>query len=68
MYWFPLKDRFQTELLKRGHCVGCSHNLVDAERADIAGSDTSIVTCSCRRIYIYNKKLNDYRRASSEDL
>lgn len=68
MYWFPLKDRFQTELLKRGHCVGCAQSLADASRVDTTSSGISLVTCSCRRIYLYNKQLNIYQRAKTDDL
>ena len=32
LIWKPLKDRVQTELIKRGHCVGCGRSLADADR------------------------------------
>ena len=69
MIWQPLRDRMQIELIKRGHCVGCTKNLMDADRYDPKGFDNvSVVTCECRRIYIYDKRLNDYKRATAKDL
>ena len=69
MIWRPIKDRLQTELFKRGHCVGCTKSLSTAHRIPHSTKpNIEIVTCDCRRIYLYNKQLNEYRRATEKDL
>jgi len=53
----------QAWLLSRGQCVGCGTSLnkgVSEARKD----KTDKVTCKkCGRIFIYNKKSKEYRRA-----
>lgn len=67
--WVPLKNRLQAELIKRGHCVGCGRSLIDAERESHAVNDQKeLVSCQCRRVYVYDKQLNYYRRASVKEL
>ncbi len=70
-FWVPLKDRVQSELIKRGHCVGCAKSLADADRSpylDKEEPNKELVTCSCRRVYVYNKQINSYRRARFDEL
>lgn len=67
--WLPIKDRVQSELIKRGHCVGCGKSLADADRRPVPGqANKEFATCSCRRIYVYNKQVNSYRRARLEEV
>lgn len=67
--WVPIKNRVQSELVKRGHCVGCTRSLIDAERKNIASDPSKeLVTCQCRRMYIYDKQLNHYRRANLDEI
>lgn len=69
MIWQPLRNRMQSELIRRGHCVGCTRNLSDADREEsIIDGNYSLVSCRCRRIYLYDKRLNNYRRALLEDV
>lgn len=67
--WVPLKGRVQTELIKRGHCVGCTKSLAEAERRSYRNDEgKDLVACSCGRIYIYEKLINSYRRAGFEEI
>ncbi len=64
-----MKDRVQSELIKRGYCAGCAKSLADANRKPYPGNDNKeLVTCSCRRIYVYDKLINSYRRARLDEV
>ena len=68
-FWIPLKDRAQSELLKRGRCVADAKSLAEAEREPYPNSEEKeLVICSCRRVYVYDKKLNSYRRAYLDEV
>lgn len=68
-FWHPLKERVQSELLKRGHCVACAMSLADAERSPCKDKENyELVTCKCRRVYIYDKQINSYRRAKLDEV
>lgn len=49
----------QAWLLSQGKCVGCGKEL---ERKK--GKDMVQVTCSCRRIYMYDPQNESFRRAN----
>lgn len=67
--WTPLRSRVQSELIRRGHCVACTKSLKDADRKPYPGDENlELVTCSCRRVYVYDKKLNSYRRARLDEI
>lgn len=67
--WLPLQQRVQGELIKRGHCVGCARSLADADREPHPYDESKeFVYCECRRIYIYDKQLNFYRRATVDEV
>jgi len=69
MVWQPIKSRVQSELIKRGHCVACCKSLSEADRRPSAQNDhLEIVSCTCRRVYLYDKRLNHYRRALDEEV
>lgn len=57
----------QAWLLSQGNCVGCGISLSKGERED-RGDGTEKVICKCGRIFIYNKKTNNYRRALFEEV
>lgn len=69
MLWLPIRQRVQSELLKRGHCVGCTRSLAAADRQDHPHDRSlQIVACSCRRVYLYDKRINAYVRALPQDI
>lgn len=69
MLWMPIQKRLQGELIKRGFCVGCGRNLAQAERtpSKVAQHFTE-VTCRCQRVYLYDNRINSYRRALSNEV
>ena len=67
-FWVPVKNRFQSELIKRAHCVPCALSLVNTERSDFHEENKELVTCQCRRVYLYDKQINHYRRAKQEEI
>lgn len=68
-FWVPVKDRVQSELIKRGFCVGCGKSLKDAQRAGYPDEEKlEFVTCSCQRIFVYDKQINSYRRAQFDEV
>jgi hypothetical protein len=58
---------FQDTLLERRLCVGCTHQLDKARRIAILTENSDMVQCKCKRRYIYDRKLNSYRRASLQE-
>ncbi|MBU1110181.1 hypothetical protein KKB83_01005 [Patescibacteria group bacterium] len=68
-FWKPVRKRVQSELIKRGHCVGCTRSLMEAKRTPYSDdSNKEVVTCQCRRVYIYDKLINHYRRAQMNEV
>lgn len=68
-FWVPIKDRAQQELLKRGRCVADGKPLAEAEREQYPDDENKeLTTCSCRRVYVYDKTLNSYRRAHFDEI
>lgn len=59
----------QTILLKRGQCVGCTRSLAEADRSPFKNDEhRDLVVCICGRIYVYDKLINSYRRASFDEV
>lgn len=58
---------FQSILLKRRMCVGCTHPLDTAPIRDSLSENKVIVQCKCRRRYILDRETNIYRRATMEE-
>ena len=58
---------FQDGLLQRRLCVGCTYSLDKAQRVGILTENSDLVQCKCKRRYIYDRKLNQYRRASLQE-
>ena len=56
----------QAWLLARGQCVGCGMPLAKGKRETKAGQER--VACKCGRIFIFNQKTGQYRRALFEEV
>ncbi len=68
-FWVPVRQRVQGELIKRGYCVGCAKSLIDADREPHKDYETKeLVFCTCRRVYVYDKQINHYRRAEVKEV
>lgn len=52
----------QMWLLSKGKCVGCSMPLEKGNQKKFK-NDQEMVTCKCGRMYVYDKKSKQYRRA-----
>lgn len=59
----PLIAPLQLWLLSMARCVGCGKELTKSVNRVAKGSDKEVVTCDCRRVYIFEKKTKSYRRA-----
>jgi len=57
----------QAWLLSRNQCVGCGASLEKGKRRK-RKDGTEKVTCKCGRIFIYNSKAKNYRRALFEEV
>jgi len=53
----------QLMLLQRKLCPGCTRNLDEQPKRLTRMNQTEQITCSCGRIFIYDKQLDTYRRA-----
>ena len=58
---------FQTVLLQKRLCVGCTYQLDKVKRIYKVSENSDMVECKCKRRYILDKKLNQYRRASFQE-
>jgi len=56
----------QAWLMAKGHCVGCGAPLEKGKQKEVRGKTT--VTCSCGRIFIYDSKQKNYRRALFDEV
>jgi RNase P subunit RPR2 len=57
----------QKILLQRGICPGCTTPLKKSKDRAPKNVSEDKVTCRCGRVYIYNKELDTYRRASDDE-
>lgn len=57
----------QAWLLSRGQCVGCGKPLIKGAK-EKRKDGMEKVTCKCGRIFIYNSKSKQYRRALFEEV
>lgn len=57
----------QAWLLSKGQCVGCGMPLEKGGRVR-QDDTTEKVTCKCGRIFIYDTKTKNYRRALFEEV
>ncbi|MCD4811813.1 hypothetical protein K8R14_04420 [bacterium] len=58
---------FQEVLLQRKLCVGCTYPLDKANRVGILTENSDLVECKCKRRYVFDRKLGQYRRASLQE-
>jgi hypothetical protein len=58
---------FQEVLLDKGLCVGCTAPLSKAKKLGSLTENSELVKCKCRRIYVHDKKVNKYRRATFQE-
>ena len=58
---------FQEVLLQRKLCVGCTFPLDKATRIGILTGNSDLVECKCKRRYVFDRKLGQYRRASLQE-
>jgi hypothetical protein len=56
-------EPLQNWLLSSGRCVGCGKEIAKSENRKTKGAGEELVTCDCRRVYVFNKKKAAYRRA-----
>lgn len=57
----------QAWLLSRGQCAGCGTPLSKGKITKLTKGEEKII-CKCGRIYIYDPKKNNYRRALFEEI
>jgi len=57
----------QAWLLSRGQCVGCGKPLSKGKR-EKRKDGTEKIVCKCGRIFIYDPKTKNYRRALFEEV
>ncbi|MBI2356891.1 hypothetical protein HYV12_02480 [Candidatus Dojkabacteria bacterium] len=62
-----LVSPFQKVLLARRLCVGCTHPLDRAQRVMALTDSRTLLQCKCKRRYVYDKELGNYRRATFEE-
>lgn len=58
----------QKVLITRKYCPGCTRQLDDLKNRQIRNNGTERITCVCGRIYIYDKELEQYRRAMFDEI
>lgn len=58
---------FQEVLLDKGLCVGCTHQLNQAKKLGSLTENSELVKCKCKRIYIHDRRMNSYRRATFQE-
>jgi len=58
---------FQSILLQKRLCVGCTASLDKAKRLGKLSQRRELLECKCKRRYVYNKELNEYQRATLQE-
>jgi hypothetical protein len=58
---------FQDVLLDKGLCVGCTYPLNKAKKLGSITDNSELVKCKCKRIYVHDKKMDKYRRATFQE-
>ena len=58
---------FQEVLLDKGLCVGCTYPLNKAKKLGSLTENSELVKCKCKRIYIHDKRMDKYRRATFQE-
>ena len=58
----------QKILLQKKLCPACTEDLTKIKNRKPKRIDTEFVTCTCGRIFVYDKELDVYRRALLEEI
>jgi hypothetical protein len=58
----------QKILMTKGVCPGCGRPLTKKVKREKYKGDLEKITCKCRRVYIFNKKTQEYRRAQFNEV
>ncbi len=58
----------QSVLLQKKYCPGCTRKLDSQKNRVTRSNSTEKVTCDCDRIFIYDKELDTYRRATFQEV
>lgn len=58
----------QNILLNKGVCPGCGRVLSTIKAREKFEKDTERLKCKCRRVFIFNKNTQGYRRALSSEV
>lgn len=58
---------FQKVLLSKRLCVGCTHPLERSRKIAVLTPTKTLHQCKCKRRYIYDKELGNFRRATFEE-
>jgi len=58
----------QQILLQKHICPGCTCNLNKAKLREQITKNNEKVTCKCGRVFLYDKELGTYRRASEDEI
>ncbi|MDD3475118.1 MAG: hypothetical protein PHP08_04475 [Candidatus Dojkabacteria bacterium] len=58
---------FQDVLLDKGLCVGCTYPLNKAKKLGSITDNSELVKCKCKRIYVHDKRMDKYRRATFQE-
>jgi predicted nucleic acid-binding Zn-ribbon protein len=56
----------QAWLLSQHRCVACGSDLDSFKKREV--KEKNLVTCSCGRIFVYDKAKDSYRRALFEEV
>ncbi len=58
----------QKVLITKKYCPACTRNLDDCRDRQVRNNGTERITCKCGRIFIYDKEMDQYRRALEEEV
>ena len=56
----------QAWLLSQKRCVGCGDSLTKGQKSTVKNKE--LVTCRCGRIFVYDPKADNYRRATFDEI
>lgn len=58
----------QQILMTKGVCPGCGMPLSKSDKRKKIKKDAEKVTCKCRRVFVFDKKAQTYRRARFDEV
>lgn len=68
MVFKKLISPVQKILMKKGVCPGCGRPLTKAGKKEDLKKGQERITCKCRRVFIFNKATQEYRRALLDEI